>query len=55
MDTAALKAGVMYGAFVFTLGVVFGTIRQVWLAAVLGRETVIMLEIVVILLLMGRI
>ena len=46
----ALKAGCIYGAVIFILGIVLGSLREWVLAPVLGRTIVVLLEGPLILL-----
>jgi hypothetical protein len=47
---AALDAGLVYGAIIFVFGVVLGTLREVVLAPLIGRDTVVLVEGPLILL-----
>lgn len=47
---AAFHAGLVYGAVIFALGFVLGTVRELWLAPLLGRDAVVLFEGPLILL-----
>ena len=40
----ALKAGLLYGALVFSLGFVLGSLRELWLGPIFGRDAVVLVE-----------
>ncbi len=40
----ALKAGLLYSALIFSLGFVLGTLRELWLGPVFGRDAVVLIE-----------
>jgi hypothetical protein len=46
----AVEAGLVYGALIFALGFVFGTLRELLLAPLLGRDAVVVAEGPLILL-----
>ena len=45
----ALRAGLVYGSGIFALGFVLGTLRELWLGPLLGRDVVVLVEGPVIL------
>lgn len=47
---AALNAGLVYGATVFALGFLLGTLRELLLAPLIGRDAVVLIEGPLILL-----
>ncbi len=42
--TRALNAGLVYGASIFTLGFFLGSLRELWLGPLFGREAVVLVE-----------
>jgi hypothetical protein len=46
----ALMAGLSYGAAIFTLGFALGTLRELALAPIVGRDAIVLVEAPVILL-----
>lgn len=46
----ALRAGLVYGSGIFTLGFLLGTLREIWLAPLFGRDAVVLVEGPLILL-----
>ncbi|MCU0885565.1 MAG: hypothetical protein MUC44_11595 [Beijerinckiaceae bacterium] len=48
--TPALNAGLFYGSGIFALGFVLGTVRELWLAPLFGRDAVVLFEGPLILL-----
>ena len=46
----ALKAGLLYGALIFSLGFALGSLREIWLGPIFGRDAVVLVEGPVILL-----
>lgn len=46
----ALKAGLLYGAMIFSLGFVLGSLRELWLGPIFGRDAVVLVEGPLILL-----
>lgn len=46
----ALLAGLVYGSGIFALGFVLGTLRELWLGPLFGRDAVVLVEGPVILL-----
>lgn len=41
---AVLTAGLAYGGAVFALGFILGTMRELWLAPLFGRDAVVLVE-----------
>jgi len=46
----ALRAGLVYGSGIFALGFLLGTLRELWLGPLFGRDAVVLVEGPVILL-----